>query len=111
MTYEYSFKVNKDKLLGSGGFRNCYEALGRKTKDSPVEEMVAKSLRRRGGTLKDYLGMGSLYQGVDVMIRKFQEQALGVTSVSLISHWRSRIQVLKVISGPLALRIYFETPT
>lgn len=110
VTLQFSFKVHTDKLVGSGGFRHCYEALGCMTPSSPVEKMVAKCLKtpplKPSSILPRYQEYSQLYAGVLQVVDKFKVQALSIPEIEQLNHWRTRISKLKV---SLSLSLGFLT--
>ena len=101
VNYCYWFKVNKEKLLGQGSFRKCYEAVGHKTEEGSLDKMVAKCLKHREAKkgcnkLPKYNDMGSLYAGFNHLLLLFKQSSLAIPEVAQMAHWRQRLEALRV---------------
>ena len=101
LSYWYYLEVNKGKLLGQGSFKNCCQSVGLRFEDGPLEIMVAKCLKYREAKkgfnkLPKYDEMGSLYTGFNQILNHFKTTCLGIQEVLLMSHWRRRLENLRV---------------
>lgn len=101
VNYLYWFKVNKENLLGQGSFRKCYEAVGQKMKERPLDQMVAKCLKHREAKkgcnkLPKYDDMGQLYAGFNHLLLLFKKTSLAIPEVTQMAHWRRRLEALRV---------------
>lgn len=101
LNYRYWFKVSKGKLLGQGSFRKCYEAVGCKVEDGPLDMMVTKCLKHREAIkgcnkLARYDEMGTLCTGFNQFLHRSKNKCLEIPEVLLMSHWRRRSETLRV---------------
>ena len=101
LNYQYWFQVSKGKILGQGSFRKCYEAVGRKVEDGPLDKMVAKCLKHREAKkgcnkIPKYDEMSSLYTGFNHILHRFKNTCFLIPKVLLMSYWRQRLETLRV---------------